>query len=254
MSWAQRRKTTYIVSILFVLAIIASIVLFFVLKKVPTCFDGIQNQGEQGIDCGGPCKILCKAQYGDPVILWGPRWEKVQSNGDYNFLTYAQNPNIGAEAFNVPYSLKVYDAKGILLYETTGTTYIPSNNSFVIFQDNVNLSDKIPVRTEFQFTESPSWQKTEDNGLSLTATSKNLTNEDTAPKLFVTISNSSINSISNIQSVAILYDADNNAIAFSRTKIDSISAGGTSDIVFTWPEPFTEKVVRIDIVSTILPD
>jgi hypothetical protein len=26
-------------------------------KACPTCFDGIQNQGETGIDCGGPCKL-----------------------------------------------------------------------------------------------------------------------------------------------------------------------------------------------------
>jgi len=25
-------------------------------KPCPSCFDGIQNQGEEGIDCGGPCK------------------------------------------------------------------------------------------------------------------------------------------------------------------------------------------------------
>ncbi|MEM4347830.1 MAG: hypothetical protein QW802_04525, partial [Candidatus Altiarchaeota archaeon] len=25
----------------------------------PTCYDGIQNQGEQGIDCGGPCEPCC---------------------------------------------------------------------------------------------------------------------------------------------------------------------------------------------------
>jgi len=25
-------------------------------KPCPSCFDGIQNQGEEGVDCGGPCK------------------------------------------------------------------------------------------------------------------------------------------------------------------------------------------------------
>ena len=24
-----------------------------------TCYDGIQNQGEQGVDCGGPCQSVC---------------------------------------------------------------------------------------------------------------------------------------------------------------------------------------------------
>ncbi len=25
-------------------------------KPCPSCFDGIQNQGEEGVDCGGPCR------------------------------------------------------------------------------------------------------------------------------------------------------------------------------------------------------
>jgi hypothetical protein len=28
-------------------------------SSTPTCFDGIQNQGETGIDCGGPCPACC---------------------------------------------------------------------------------------------------------------------------------------------------------------------------------------------------
>ena len=254
MSWAQRRKLTYTVGALFVLAILGSIVLFFVFNKAPTCFDGIQNQGEQGIDCGGPCNILCRAEYSNPVIIWGPRWEKVLVSGTYSFLTYVQNPNIGAGAFNVPYMFKVYDKDNILLFQKTGTTYVPPNNNFVVFEDNINLGDKIPARTEFEFTGNPVWQKMTSSELSITAISKNLTNVDTRPKLTVTMQNSTINPVGNIEAVAILYDENNNAIAFSKTMIDSIDANGTTDIVFTWPEPFTEKVVRIDIVSKVVPN
>ena len=27
----------------------------------PSCMDGIQNQGEGGVDCGGPCAMLCSS-------------------------------------------------------------------------------------------------------------------------------------------------------------------------------------------------
>ena len=29
-------------------------------KPCPTCNDGVQNQGETGIDCGGPCTTCGK--------------------------------------------------------------------------------------------------------------------------------------------------------------------------------------------------
>ena len=253
MSWAQRRKTTYIVSILFIFAIIGGIFLLTLLNKVPTCSDGKQNQGELGVDCGGPCSILCRADYSNPVVIWGPRWARVQSNGTYNFLTYLQNPNIGAGAINVPYLLKIYDKDNILLYQKTGSAYIPPNNNFVIFEDSVNLGDKIPARAQFQFTGNPIWQKMDSVESNLTAVSKSLVNEDTKPKLLVTVKNSGVDTIENIESVAILYDENNNAVAFSKTKIDSINGGDTQNIVFTWPEKFDNAVVRIDIVSKVLP-
>ena len=253
MSWAQRRKATYIISILFVLVIILAIVMLFAFNKIPTCFDGKQNQGETGVDCGGPCNILCRAQYNNPVVIWGPRWAKVFSSGMYNFLTYVQNPNIGAGAYNVNYILKVYDKQDVLLYQKTGIAYIPPNNNFVIFEDNISLNDKIPARAKFEFTGNPVWQKIDSMESSITAISKNLVNEETKPKLLVTMGNSTLKPIENIESVAILYDENSNAIAFSRTKIDSIDADGTTDIVFTWPEKFDKKVVRIDVVSKVLP-
>lgn len=254
MSWAQRRKATYIVSILFIFAIIGAIFLLTLLNKVPTCSDSKQNQGELGIDCGGPCSLLCRAQYSNPVIIWGPVEEKVLSNGTYNFLTYVQNPNNGAGAYNASYLFKVYDKNDVLLYQKTGVAFIPPNNNFVIFEDNISLNDKIPVRTKFEFAGNILWQKMDSMESSITAVSKELINEDTKPKLFVTLNNSTLKTIENIESVAILYDENNNAVAFSKTKVDSIVKDGNSDIVFTWPEKFTAKVVRIDIVSKVLPN
>jgi hypothetical protein len=39
-----------------------------VCSKCPTCTDGIQNQGETGIDCGGPCGN-CKILYPDSGLF-----------------------------------------------------------------------------------------------------------------------------------------------------------------------------------------
>ena len=42
-------------------AVIAGIYFLF-LKPAPSCFDNKQNQGEEGIDCGGPCSKVCIPQ------------------------------------------------------------------------------------------------------------------------------------------------------------------------------------------------
>jgi hypothetical protein len=34
-----------------------------------TCADGIQNQGEEGVDCGGPCRRICGNATSDGIVL-----------------------------------------------------------------------------------------------------------------------------------------------------------------------------------------
>ncbi len=41
-------------------------------KPCPTCYDGIQNQGEEDMDCGGPCYIRCENQENPFVYVVNP--------------------------------------------------------------------------------------------------------------------------------------------------------------------------------------
>jgi hypothetical protein len=251
MSWSQRRKSTYILSVLIIFIIAIFLIVLKIVNKPATCFDQKQNQGELGIDCGGPCTLLCRAQYSDPIVLW-VRWAKVKNTGTYNVLAYAQNPNLNIGAKNVPYLFKVYDKNNLLLFQKTGLTYIPPNNNFVVYDDGMNINDKIPARIVFTFLEGISWSKLQTQEINISPISKNLTGEDTKPKLIATMKNKSLLPIKKIEVVAVLYNIDDNAIAFSKTIIDSIDKEGTQDAVFTWPDKFTDKVYRIDVLSKVL--
>lgn len=251
MSWAQRRRATYLGGIFLFIFIILIIFAIYFFSRKATCSDGLRNQGEAGIDCGGPCVNLCRAEYSDPNILW-VRWAKVLSSGTYNVLAYVENPNLDAGAYDVPYNFKIYDKSDVLLFEKSGTTYIPPSKNFAIFEDSIDVEDKIPARISFAFSNNNLWQKIASKELDLASISKNLSKEDSKPRLDVSIKNKSLQSIKNIEVVAILYDIDDNAIAFSRTKIDSVVGDGTQNIVFTWPEPLSGKVYRIEIVPKVL--
>jgi hypothetical protein len=253
MNWAQQRKATYTISFLFIVLIILSTLALFLFRTTPTCHDGVQNQGEQGIDCGGPCTILCRAQYSDPTILW-TRSSKVLSSGTYSVLAYGTNPNIGVGAYNAPYTMTLYDANNVILAQETGTTYIPPTTNFAVFLDGININDKVPARIVFQFGSNFIWQKITGQEANIVPISKTITNQDTAPKVFATLQNTGSTPLANIESIAILYDANGNAIAFSKTKVDSIAPNASADIVFTWPEKLSAPVVRIDIVSKVLPN
>lgn len=251
MSWATRRKTTYLGTIILILVLILLAISYSLFYKKASCTDSIQNQGEAGIDCGGPCQNLCRASYVSPNLLWTAK-SKIKSTGLYSVLAYLENPNIGVGSGPVGYDFRVYDKNRILLGEKVGKTTIPSNKNFAVFEDNLNLNDKVPVNVDFIFTEPIPWTKMQSKEESIVIVSKNSSNMDTKPRVDVVVKNTSLSTINNIELVGILYDSNDNAIAFSKTIIDQIAGQGQGTAVFTWPEPFGANVYRIEVVSKVL--
>ncbi len=250
MSWSSQRKATYSISFLIIIFAIIFVIGFFFFYKKPTCSDSILNQGEEGIDCGGPCARLCRQAYNDPTIQW-IRWQKNASTGSYNIIAYVNNPNVGVAAY-ADYNYKIYDKDGLLLYSGNGNSFIPSEIYSVLFIDNVGIGDKVPARVTITISKNLSWQNYSSNTV-LTVTDKQLIDEDIKPKLTATLKNSGLNAIRNIEPVAILYDQNGNSVAFSKTFVDEIAPGKTTEIIYTWPQVFKEKIYKIEIISKILP-
>ncbi len=244
MSWASRRKTTYAISFLFFFGIIFLAIAFSFFYKKPTCSDGVKNGTETGVDCGGVCQKICRADFSDPIVSWVTS-ENV-SSGIYNVLAYATNPNIGTGALNVPYDLKIYDKQNLLLFEKRGSDYIPPTGNFAIFIGGISLNDKIPGRISFDFGNGIVWQKIDSKESLIQTVSKNLSGEDSNPKLNVTLQNNDLEPIKNI-------DGNGNAAHFSKTVVDLIDKESAEDIVYTWPEKFDSKIYKIDILYKILP-
>ncbi|MBU4480113.1 FxLYD domain-containing protein [Patescibacteria group bacterium] len=247
MSWSSRRRTIYLGIFMLILLAVFTLAYYFFIYEKPTCLDGKQNQNEQGIDCGGVCPIVCGFQTVDPIVMWS-RIFKV-TDGIYNAVAVVENPNVGVEAYGVPYSFKVYDKDNIIIYERRGKTDIFSRSTLPIFERTILTDQRIPVRVLFEFVKKPEWIKVSEERPELFVTNKNLTGEDSAPRLFATVENRTAKTIKNIEVSAILFDIDGNAINASQTVIDSLSKNGSEQVFFTWPEVFPSKVSRIEIIT-----
>lgn len=248
-SWSQKRKSIYF--LIFAIFLFGFIILpaYLIFYKPPTCFDGKQNGGEKGIDCGGHCVSLCRSQYLDPNVIWA-RVIKVKP-GLYNTLAYIENPNIDAGADLISYVFKIKDKDGVLIYERKGKTFIPPNKFFSVFEDGISAGEKIPTKVIFEFTSEALWKKKENRETGLTVLKKTISREDYSPRVDATLENTTLEPISGIEIVAIVYGEDGNALGFSRTFIDKLKKGESQDIAFTWPEPFTSNVVKIEIIPRV---
>ena len=182
--------------------------------------------------------------------MWS-RFSKV-NDGIYNVLAYVENPNLNAAANDLDYHFKLYDKEGILLKERFGRTSVPANKVITIFEADLNTGKQIPQRVDFSFITKAVWFKQESLETGLFITESALAREDSAPRLTATLTNKTIKTIKNVEAVAVVYNAEGNTIAFSRTVLDVLGDKESKVINFNWPKPFSENPARTEIVLKIL--
>src|SRR4051812_17152322 len=113
MDWSTRKKLGCFGMIAVVVAIILAYFIYQnFIKTVPTCFDGIKNQNERGIDCGGVCTLVCPMDVKSIVPIWS---RVFHTAGDvYSVVSYVENQNQDAGVKQIDYEVRIYDDHNIL--------------------------------------------------------------------------------------------------------------------------------------------
>lgn len=252
MSWASRRRTAYLTGVLlFFVVIIGVPVAYYFLSIPPTCHDGIQNQGETGVDMGGPCLKLDPHYLQAEAVLWA-RAFKVR-DGTYNAVAYVQNPNADAGVPSVTYQFGLYDANNVLIAERSGTTFIMPGGVTPIFEPRIDTGNRIVAHTYLQFTEPLNWEKMQNTALPIVVSGRHLSTTSTGPRLTATAANKSAADILDPRFVAVVYDTAGNAIAISQTVLSRLAAGSSATLTFTWPDPFPSQPGQVDITPLVPP-
>lgn len=250
-SWAFRRRFLYLSIItLIVVPPIAFFVYFEYFKKDPTCQDGIRNQNEHGVDCGGVCVVACPYEVqATPTIQWVRPY--YVSKGIYNLVAYLQNPNTSHISNPVKYVFNVYDEDNVLLQTQEGVVAFPTSKLFPIFSPTVNVGERVAKRASFEFLEPITWLEYFGENPELEVVERSVAKEDTTPVVEARIRNKTLHTYRDIEVVAIVYDNEGNGFAASRTFIDTISDREDVTVTFTWPEPFSSNVSRVEIIPKL---
>ena len=249
MNWALRRKILYLAIVVAFFVLLGFLIIYPKLNQAPTCSDGKQNGTETGVDCGGSCALACTYQVDQIKVLWSRAFEVVP--GRYNAVAYLENSNQNTAINKISYRFRFADKDNIYIGKREGTTYVPPSGKFAVFESAIDMGSSIPVYTTFEFTEEPVWVQVPEqkiDQLKVLVSDINLTNEDSSPALSATVKNTSLFKIPEVNVIAILYDASGKAVSASRTYLDTLGAEASSDINFTWVEPFVGKVVLKEII------
>lgn len=246
MSWSSERKNKYLFAMFLIIVIIIGWFGYSIFYTPPTCSDGKLNQKEEGIDCGGPCELICSFKTIDPIIKWSRAVETTE--GVFGAVALIENANTYAKAEKVPYVFKLYDNEGLLINERRGELYIPNNLIFPIFEGNLKVGNRIPTRATFEFLEKAQWVEIKELNNPVTISNIQYIERNNSPRVSANIENKSIKDIKNVELVVLLYDLENNLINSSKTTLDILKKDSTETIIFTWPDLFKKEVIKIDIV------
>ncbi len=242
----MRRRALYASIVGGVVLVILAFVLVPVFYRPPTCADGAQNGDERGVDCGGSCARFCPFEVAAPTVSFSRALPVAR--GVYNVVAYVTNPNVGASASRVPYSVRVFDSENVLIAERKGEAFLTANSVNPIFEPSIVTGERVPLRTFFEFSTAPLWERSVFPAQAFAVRSMSLADVEAAPRLTAEVENLLAEGLADVEVVATLFDADGNAVATSRTVIETLGKHATATVVFTWPVPFANPVARIDVV------
>lgn len=105
----------------------------------PTCADQIQNQGEEGTDCGLVCGNTCLELLA-PLEVKNEYLFKIAEGGtdkDYDVLFKIRNPNSRFGASQIAYEVQLFDSQNRLILRKRGFAYIGPGQTKFIFEPTI---------------------------------------------------------------------------------------------------------------------
>ncbi|OGI68906.1 hypothetical protein A2732_00575 [Candidatus Nomurabacteria bacterium RIFCSPHIGHO2_01_FULL_40_10] len=249
MTWAFKRQIISILILFLFFSVFGFLIISPSLTETPTCADNKQNGNEAGVDCGGSCVKACLFQVDEVAVLWTRSFRVVP--GRYNAVTYLENHNKNLAVNKINYKFRFADENNVYIGKREGSTFIPPSGKFAVFEPGIDIGNSIPVYTTFEFTQMPEWTAVSQEKISqiqILVSNITLLNAETSPVLSATIKNNSFFVIPEVNIVAILYDANRNALSASSTYLDFLAGEEEKEVNFTWPESLPSNIIAKEII------
>ncbi len=218
-----------------------------------TCFDHKQNEGEAGVDCGGPCSNYCSYQLTDPVVEWVRVFPVTP--GIVHAVAYIRHGYPIAAAQHVGYEFKLYDDQNNLLADRTGTTFLGTAGTTAIVETLIPINPNSTVSVaRFSFIDPLSWQKVSPLFSQAVINTDHTLIEsfEAGTRLTAVLQNQSRLNFSNLDVVALFYDKDGNTITASKALLPSLPALQSQTVYFTWPYQ-VNNIARTEIIPRFNP-
>lgn len=247
MDWSARRKFV----VLILVGVVVFVALGFVTRLIvvsvqPSCSDGKWNGDERGVDCGGACQLICMNDADNIIIRWVRTSHLVKD--DYNAVALIENTNPSAGIESMPYQIRFFDAGGQLITTREGVTAIPPSSIIALYVPVITTTQEV-ADTFIEFGEPFAWKRTESDFATQPLLVESIHQREVRglPRVDVTVRNTTLEDLSDIDVVLVGYGGDNNPEVFSRTTISFLQSAETRVLPFTWPDVWPNTIVRFEV-------
>jgi Mg-chelatase subunit ChlD len=249
-SWAFWRRVQYGTGFFTVVGLLTTGVYYLFFHNPASCFDGMQNNMEIGVDCGGGCVRICAFTVAKPEIKWAESFKII--DGQYNAVAYVENTNIEAATPELGYTFNLYDGED-LIASRRGSTILPPNSVYPIFEGRITTAnERIPTRTVIELDEPDLWQPATIGRNQFRTLDIELLSMDARPRLNVSIENTELVTSEKVEVVATIFNRAGDPLTASQTFIDSFPSRSTKEVVFTWPNSIAKTVRSCEVPSDIM--
>lgn len=201
-----------------------------------TCTDGVQNQKEEGVDCGTVCGVLC-----DPTPV-APQIKSTQllviGQGDYDVVSEIVNPNNIYGSSKIGYTLSLADQDGKLIASETGVFYIaPAQTKFLV-RSSIK-GEPGAVSASLAITEAV-WEKITPDGLLVNFPLRRESYTEprtpgTASQFEGVVFNDSDFDFNTVDVVVVVLDADDKILGVNTTELRTVASRTERYFKVVWP-------------------
>ncbi len=236
-----------------VIAIFLSILLgvgwlvYFIVKPKETCTDGIQNQREEGIDCGRVCQNQClrpittnDLEVRETAMVYG-------GPGKTDALVSVRNPNDEAGASSFRYRIEVVGKNGETVAREGASFILPQETKYLL-EIGIPIVDAESIRavfSEYRWERFTGYQEKPPFSV-LNRRYEQVSSGTGFGRAFGIVRNDSTFDFRTIAIKVILRDANGKAIAFNRTVQNTMKSGESREFDLLWPTGFPGTVARVE--------
>ncbi len=242
------KKRKIIAAVYLIIFVILGFFIYLIIKPDPTCLDDKKNQGEENIDCGGPCVPCKKIIQAQPLVVSEKAFVQ-GSPGEYDVAAKIFNPNnlFGSSEFSYKFILR--DSEGNKISEKSGRSFIlPAETKYAI---EIGIETEIipqAVSVEISDVEWQEFSTFEKPKLNIYNKRYGLITGGVGySEAYGLLKNESAFDFNFIKIKVALRDLNGKIVALNTTDMRTINANEQRDFRLLWPMSFPGDVSQVDM-------